>query len=110
MELKDNIEETQAQQILASATQCRKASATAMSILHFQSVIVGSLRATARSELEFVLPDDKVVRLHGTEWNETQRFYHYFEYFWLQWSAEMMTLPLIHFHQEADGRVWATIW
>lgn len=40
-------------------------------------------------ELEFTLPDEKVVRLHGTEWQETQRFYHYLTQAWQQWSAEM---------------------
>ena len=40
-------------------------------------------------ELEFTLPDDKVVRLHGTEWQETQRFYHYLTQAWQRWSEEM---------------------
>jgi DNA helicase-4 len=29
------------------------------------------------------------VRLHGTEWSETQRFYHHLKTLWQQWSAEM---------------------
>lgn len=29
------------------------------------------------------------MRLHGTEWNETQRFYHHLNTLWQQWSAEM---------------------
>lgn len=40
-------------------------------------------------ELEFTLPDEKVVRLHGTEWQETQRFYHYLTQAWQRWSEEM---------------------
>ena len=40
-------------------------------------------------ELEFTLPDEKVVRLHGTEWQETQRFYHYLAQAWQNWSEEM---------------------
>lgn len=40
-------------------------------------------------ELEFTLPDEKVVRLHGTEWQETQRFYHYLMQAWQRWSEEM---------------------
>lgn len=40
-------------------------------------------------ELEFTLPDEKVVRLHGTEWQETQRFYHYLTQAWQSWSEEM---------------------
>ncbi len=37
-------------------------------------------------ELEFVLPAEKVVRLHGTEWAETQRFHHHLNMRWHQWS------------------------
>ncbi|MCK8242078.1 DNA helicase IV, partial [Erwinia amylovora] len=40
-------------------------------------------------ELEFTLPDGKVVRLHGTDWSETQRFYHHRNQLWQQWSREM---------------------
>ncbi|STV75261.1 DNA helicase IV [Klebsiella michiganensis] len=29
------------------------------------------------------------MRLHGTEWSETQRFYHHLNTLWQQWSAEM---------------------
>ena len=36
-----------------------------------------------------LLPEEKVVRLHGTEWQETQRFYHYLQQAWQQWSLEM---------------------
>ena len=39
-------------------------------------------------ELEFTLPGEKVVRLHGTEWSETQRFYHHLNTLWQQWSAK----------------------
>ncbi|NJD00797.1 DNA helicase IV [Candidatus Erwinia dacicola] len=46
-------------------------------------------RGLVWGELEFTLPDDKVVRLHGTEWSETQRFYHYLNQAWQQWSTEM---------------------
>lgn len=46
-------------------------------------------RGLVWGELEFTLPDDKVVRLHGTEWSETQRFYHYLNQAWLEWSTEM---------------------
>lgn len=40
-------------------------------------------------ELEFELADEQVVRLHGTEWKQTQRFYHYLNDKWQQWSIEM---------------------
>ncbi len=46
-------------------------------------------RGMVWGELEFLLPDDKVVRLHGTEWQETQRFFHYLQQAWQQWSQEM---------------------
>ena len=46
-------------------------------------------RGMVWGELEFLLPDEKVVRLHGTEWQETQRFYHYLQQAWQQWSLEM---------------------
>ena len=46
-------------------------------------------RGLVWGELEFILPGEKVVRLHGTEWTETQRFYHYLNALWQQWSAEM---------------------
>ncbi|MDU6077339.1 MAG: DNA helicase IV [Pantoea sp.] len=49
-------------------------------------------RGMVWGELEFLLPDDKVVRLHGTEWQETQRFYHYLLQAWQAWSTEMSAI------------------
>lgn len=46
-------------------------------------------RGLVWGELEFTLADNKVVRLHGTEWAETQRFYHHLTTLWQQWSQEM---------------------
>lgn len=46
-------------------------------------------RGLVWGELEFILPGEKVVRLHGTEWNDTQRFYHHLNALWQQWSTEM---------------------
>ncbi|MFI8418198.1 DNA helicase IV [Serratia sp. NPDC078593] len=54
-----------------------------------QLIEVRCKRGIVWGELEFELPDEKVVRLHGTEWQETQRFYHYLQHAWQQWSAEM---------------------
>jgi len=54
-----------------------------------QLIQVRCKRGIVWGELEFELPDEKVVRLHGTEWQETQRFYHYLQQAWQQWSAEM---------------------
>ncbi|OKP05374.1 DNA helicase IV [Xenorhabdus eapokensis] len=34
-------------------------------------------RGIVWGELEFELPEGKVIRLHGTEWQQTQRFYYY---------------------------------
>lgn len=49
-------------------------------------------RGLVWGELEFVLPDDKVVRLHGTEWTDTQRFHHLLQSRWQQWSEEMSAI------------------
>ena len=46
-------------------------------------------RGLVWGELEFVLPDNQVVRLHGTEWQETQQFYRYLMKMWRQWSDDM---------------------
>ena len=54
-----------------------------------QLIAINCKRGLVWGELEFVLPDDKVVRLHGTEWNETQRFYHHLDQLWQSWSVEM---------------------
>ncbi|HEK0728827.1 TPA: DNA helicase IV [Proteus mirabilis] len=40
-------------------------------------------------ELEFLLPGNQVVRLHGTDWEETQQFYRYLYQTWQIWSQEM---------------------
>ena len=45
-----------------------------------QLLAIHCKRGLVWGELEFVLPDDKVVRLHGTEWAETQRFHHHLEF------------------------------
>ena len=49
-------------------------------------------RGIVWGELEFEIIDEQVVRLHGTEWKQTQRFYHYLNDKWQQWSAEMSTI------------------
>lgn len=46
-------------------------------------------RGIVWGELEFLLPNDKVVRLHGTDWEETQQFYRYLLQTWQKWSQEM---------------------
>ena len=54
-----------------------------------QLLAIHCKRGLVWGELEFVLPEDKVVRLHGTEWAETQRFHHHLNTLWQQWSQEM---------------------
>lgn len=54
-----------------------------------QLLAIHCKRGLVWGELEFVLPDEKVVRLHGTEWGDTQRFYHHLQSRWQQWSSEM---------------------
>lgn len=54
-----------------------------------QLLAIRCKRGLVWGELEFALPDEKVVRLHGTEWQETQRFYHYLNQAWQHWSEEM---------------------
>ncbi|MDX8000310.1 DNA helicase IV [Xenorhabdus sp. Reich] len=46
-------------------------------------------RGIVWGELEFELAEGKVVRLHGTEWQQTQRFYHYLLKEWQKWSLDM---------------------
>jgi len=60
-------------------------------------------RGLVWGELEFSLPEDKVVRLHGTEWSETQRFYHYLSLAWQQWSQEMSEVAAAVLHQQAEA-------
>ncbi|WP_226569581.1 DNA helicase IV [Mangrovibacter yixingensis] len=54
-----------------------------------QLIAINCKRGLVWGELEFVLPDNKVVRLHGTEWSETQRFWHHLNERWQQWGEEM---------------------
>lgn len=54
-----------------------------------QLLAIKCKRGLVWGELEFTLPDEKVVRLHGTEWSETQRFFHYLSQEWQKWSTEM---------------------
>lgn len=57
-----------------------------------QLLAIHCKRGLVWGELEFVLPDDKVVRLHGTEWAETQRFHHHLNALWQQWSEDMSVI------------------
>ncbi|BET96420.1 hypothetical protein TCT1_13410 [Xenorhabdus sp. TCT-1] len=46
-------------------------------------------RGIVWGELEFELSEGEVVHLHGTEWQQTQRFYHYLLKEWQKWSLDM---------------------
>ncbi|TNH41993.1 DNA helicase IV [Photorhabdus luminescens] len=54
-----------------------------------QLIDIQCKRGIVWGELEFELPDRQAVRLHGTEWQQTQRFYHYLLGEWQKWSQEM---------------------
>ncbi|WP_312296314.1 DNA helicase IV [Atlantibacter hermannii] len=54
-----------------------------------QLLAINCKRGMVWGELEFVVHNNQVVRLHGTEWSETQRFYQYLLELWTRWSQEM---------------------
>ena len=59
-------------------------------IIPFNEILaIRCKRGLVWGELEFELPAEKVVRLHGTEWQETQRFYHHLQKIWQEWSRDM---------------------
>lgn len=68
-----------------------------------QLLAIHCKRGLVWGELEFVLPDDKVVRLHGTEWTETQRFHHHLNTLWQQWSQEMSEVAAGVLQQQLDA-------
>lgn len=67
-----------------------------------QLLAIHCKRGLVWGELEFVLPDDKVVRLHGTEWSETQRFHHHLNALWQQWSQNMSVIAAQVLQQVLD--------
>lgn len=67
-----------------------------------QLLAIHCKRGLVWGELEFVLPDEKVVRLHGTEWGETQRFYHHLDAHWRRWSGEMSEIASGVLRQQLD--------
>ncbi|KAA9001159.1 DNA helicase IV [Affinibrenneria salicis] len=54
-----------------------------------QLINIQCRRGLVWGELEFELPAAKVVRLHGTEWQETLAFYRCLLQSWQAWSEEM---------------------
>ncbi|TXU01221.1 DNA helicase IV [Enterobacter hormaechei] len=67
-----------------------------------QLLAIHCKRGLVWGELEFVLPADKVVRLHGTEWAETQRFHAHLNTRWQQWSQEMSVIAAQVLQQVLD--------
>jgi len=62
-------------------------------IIPFNQLIgIRCKRGMVWGELEFQLADDKVVRLHGTEWSETQRFWQYLMKSWQSWTQQMVDI------------------
>ncbi|WP_192457407.1 DNA helicase IV [Musicola keenii] len=60
-------------------------------------------------ELEFELPDGQVVRLHGTEWQETQQFHRYLLQSWMAWSHEMGEISTSVLQQQVQAIAqWAS--
>ncbi|MCL6340437.1 DNA helicase IV [Pectobacterium carotovorum subsp. carotovorum] len=60
-------------------------------------------RGLVWGELEFELPAGKVVRLHGTEWQETQAFYRHLLKSWLDWSEEMSLISAEVLQRQTDS-------
>lgn len=80
-----------------------------------QLLAIHCKRGLVWGELEFVLPADKVVRLHGTEWAETQRFHHQLNMLWQKWSDEMSEVArqvleqvLADIAQSSEQKKWLT--
>ncbi|MTD40489.1 DNA helicase IV [Erwinia sp. CPCC 100877] len=67
-----------------------------------QLLEVNCKRGLVWGELEFVLPQNRVVRLHGTEWGETRRFFQHLQNEWQSWSEEMSTVAAEVLRQTLD--------
>jgi DNA helicase-4 len=68
-----------------------------------QLINIRCKRGIVWGELEFELPEQKVVRLHGTEWQETQRFYHHLLKVWESWSQEMSEVSAGVLQQQVEN-------
>lgn len=68
-----------------------------------QLIHIRCKRGIVWGELEFELPEAKVVRLHGTEWQETQQFYHHLMKVWQNWSLEMSEVSAGVLHQQIEN-------
>lgn len=70
-----------------------------------QLIDIRCKRGIVWGELEFELPEAKVVRLHGTEWQETQKFYHHLMQVWQSWSLEMSEVSAGVLHRQVDNLI-----
>ena len=68
-----------------------------------QLLSIDCKRGLVWGELEFELPAGKVVRLHGTEWQETQAFYRHLLKSWLDWSEEMSLISAEVLQRQTDS-------
>ncbi|CNJ97058.1 DNA helicase IV [Yersinia aldovae] len=68
-----------------------------------QLVNIQCKRGIVWGELEFELPEQQVVRLHGTEWQETLRFYQHLVGIWQQWSEEMSQVCAAVLHKQVES-------
>jgi len=78
-----------------------------------QLLTIECKRGLVWGELEFILADNKVVRLHGTEWGETQRFFQHLNERWQRWSEEMSEVAAGVLSAQLDaiaGRVNHAAW
>lgn len=80
-----------------------------------QLLAIHCKRGLVWGEMEFVLPAGKVVRLHGTEWAETQRFHHHLTQLWQRWGEEMSAVAagvleqvLADIAQSQEQKRWLT--
>ncbi|CNL29211.1 Helicase IV (75 kDa helicase) [Yersinia aldovae ATCC 35236] len=68
-----------------------------------QLVNIQCKRGIVWGELEFELPEQQVVRLHGTEWQETLRFYQHLVGIWQLWSEEMSQVCAAVLHKQVES-------
>lgn len=64
-------------------------------IIPFNELVSFSCRrGVVWGEFEFLLADNKIVRLHGTEWQDTRDFYRQLKTIWQAWSSQMAAVTL----------------
>lgn len=66
-----------------------------------QLLAIHCKRGLVWGEMEFVLADNQTVRLHGTEWQETQQFWRHLSTLWDQWSQKMSEIAAGLLHNQS---------